>query len=402
MSEMLEYPALRSLLLEHSRPVETETVSLDESRGRVLAEDRKARFPIPDFPKSPYDGYAFRAADTAGASREHPVTLAIVEEIPAGSFPTKSVTAETAAKILTGAPIPEGADAVIPFEKTEFTEGTVTLFAPMRAGDNLIRIGEDVDANTVLARCGDRIDAGTAASLACQGIAEVRVYRRPLVGVISTGSELREPGEDRAPGQIYNSNRYSIQFALEEAGCRTKYLGLAGDVTETIAEQMEQALKECDAVVLTGGVSVGDYDLTPDAMERIGASILARGCAIKPGMACAFAEKDGKLICGLSGNPASSMTSFYACVLPAVLRLCGRNNPVPAEIDLTLTNGFPKPSRMTRLLRGKLDAATGFFYPADRQGNVAISSLIGCNAMAVIPAGSGPIPTGTRVKGFLI
>ena len=152
MSEMLEYPALRSLLLEHSRPVETETVSLDESRGRVLAEDRKARFPIPDFPKSPYDGYAFRAADTAGASREHPVTLAIVEEIPAGSFPTKSVTAGTAAKILTGAPIPEGADAVIPFEKTEFTEGTVTLFAPMRAGDNLIRIGEDVDADTVLAR----------------------------------------------------------------------------------------------------------------------------------------------------------------------------------------------------------------------------------------------------------
>ena len=230
----------------------------------------------------------------------------------------------------------------------------------------------------------------------------MRVYRRPLVGVISTGSELREPGEDRAPGQIYNSNRYSIQFALEEAGCRTKYLGLAGDVMETIAEQMEQALKECDAVVLTGGVSVGDYDLTPDAMERIGASVLARGCAIKPGMACAFAEKDGKLICGLSGNPASSMTSFDACVLPAVLRLCGRNNPVPAEIDLTLTTGFPKSSRMTRLLRGKLDAATGFFYPADRQGNVAISSLIGCNAMAVIPAGSGPIPTGTRVKGFLI
>ena len=400
MSEMLEYPEIRRILLEHSRPVEWETVALDESRGRVLAEDVRALFPIPDFRKSPYDGYAFRAEDTENASRETPVTLEILEEIPAGSFPTKEVTAGTAVKILTGAPIPVGADAVIPFEKTEFTERQVTLFAPMKAGDNIIRIGEDVDEDTLLAKRGSEVDLGIASSLACQGIDAVRVYRRPLVGLISTGSELREPGEIRDPGQIYNSNRYTFRFALEQCGCRTKYLGLAGDDTEKIAALIEQALSDCDAVVLTGGVSVGDYDLTPAAMERIGAALLARGCAIKPGMACAFAEKNGKLIFGLSGNPASSITSFYTVVQPVIRTLCGHSNPIPAEIDLILADGFPKRSPMTRLLRGRLDPETGRFYPADRQGNVVISSMIGCNAMAVIPKGSPAVAAGARVKGF--
>ena len=402
MSEMLEYPVIRRLLLEYSRPVDRETVALDESRGRILAEDVRAQLAIPDFRKSPYDGYAFRAEDTAEASRENPVMLEILEEIPAGSFPTKEVTAGTAVKILTGAPIPAGADAVIPFEKTEFTERQVTLFTPMKAGDNIIRIGEDVDEGTLLAGCGSVVDLGVAGALACQGMDAVRVYRRPLVGLISTGSELREPGEVRNPGQIYNSNRYSIQFALEQTGCRTKYLGLAGDETEKIADLIEQALAQCDAVVLTGGVSVGDYDLTPAAMEHIGARILARGCAIKPGMACAFAEKNGKLIYGLSGNPASSITSFYAVVQPAIRKLCGLSEPIPAQIDLILADGFPKPSPTTRLLRGAMDPGTGRFYPADRQGNVAISSMIGCNAMAVIPKGSPAIAAGTSVKGFLV
>ena len=402
MKELLGYTDIRTILLDRCTPVETETVALEESRGRILARDERALFPIPDFSKSPYDGYALRAADTAQASRETPVTLEILEEVPAGHFPTKTVVEGTAVKILTGAPIPEGADVVIPFEKTEFTDRTVTVFAPLRSGDNLIRVGEDVDAGTLLARRGSRIDLGVASALACQGVAQVQVYRRPVVGILSTGTELREPGESREKGQIYNSNRFSLQFALEEAGCQTRYLGMAGDETDRIAGLLEEALPHCDAVVITGGVSVGDYDLTPDAMEQIGARILARGCAIKPGMACAFAQRDGKLLYGLSGNPASSITSFYAMVLPAIRRLCGRTDPIPAEIEMILAEGFQKPARMTRLLRGVLDLGTGRFYPADRQGNVAISSMIGCNAMAVIPRGSGPVEAGTRVKGFLL
>ena len=404
MKHNLGYKEVRQLLLERCRTVGTETVALEASRGRVLAEDQKALFSIPDFEKSPYDGYALRAEDTAGASAEAPVTLTIVEEVPAGAFPTKAVTEGTAVKILTGAPIPQGADVVVPFERTKFTERTVTLFAPLKRRDNIVRIGEDVDAGTLLARRGDRVDLGIASSLACQGIREVPVYRRPLVGLIATGTELCEPGEARAPGQIYNSNRYSIQFALEEAGCAVRYLGLAGDETEKIAGCMEEALTDCDAVVLTGGVSVGDYDLTPAAMERIGADILGRGCAIKPGMACAFAEKNGKLLLGLSGNPASSVTTFYAAVLPVIRRLCGESQSIPPEVDMTLVDGFGKASRCTRLLRGFLDMSSGEgrFYPADRQGNVAISSMIGCNAMAIIPQGSGPVEAGTRVKGFLL
>ena len=400
MSEILRYEEIRRLLLEKTVPAGTETVALDQSRGRVLAEEVKAVLSIPDFEKSPYDGYALRAEDTAEASKEHPVTLTILEEVPAGSFPTKIVTQGTAVKILTGAPIPRGADVVVPFERTEFTDTTVTLSAPLRSRDNVIRIGEDVDAGTLLAKAGQVVDLGVASALACQGIPAVKVYKKPVIGLISTGSELAEPGEKRAPGQIYNSNRCSIQFALEEAGCEVNYLGLAGDETETIAACMASALRDCDAVVLTGGVSVGDYDLTPAAMEHIGAQILARGCAMKPGMACAFGEKDGKLLYGLSGNPASSITSFYAVVLPSIRKLCGRLDPIPAVIDMVLTRGFPKGSPIDRLLRGVLDA--GKFYPADRQGNVAISSMIGCNAMAVIPGGSGPVEAGTSVKGFLL
>ena len=402
MSEISGYREIRRILLEKTVPAGTGTVALDKSRGRVLAEDVKAVLSIPDFEKSPYDGYALRAGDTVAASKENPVTLTILEEVPAGSFPTKTVTQGTAVKILTGAPIPEGADVVVPFERTQFTDTAVTLSAPLRSRDNIIRIGEDVDAGTLLARAGQVVDLGVASSLACQGIPEVKVYKRPVIGLISTGSELAEPGEARNPGQIYNSNRYSIQFALEEAGCEVKYLGLAGDETETIAQGMAAALPDCDAVVLTGGVSVGDYDLTPAAMEAIGAEILARGCAMKPGMACAFGLKDGKLLYGLSGNPASSITSFYAVVLPSLRKLCGKLEPIPAEIDMVLTKGFPKGSPIDRMLRGVLDAGTGKFYPADRQGNVAISSMIGCNAMAVIPGGSGPVEAGASVKGFLL
>ena len=402
MREIMEYARIRQLLLDRCSPVEIEETALEESRGRVLGEDIRAVLSIPDLEKSPYDGYALRAEDTKNAAKENPVTLTILEEVPAGAFPSKTVTPGTAVKILTGAPIPQGADVVVPFERTEFTDTAVTVTAPLRSGDNIVRIGEDVDAGTVLARKGDGVDLGVAGALACQGMDRVKVYRRPVIGLISTGTELAEPGQARKPGQIYNSNRFSIQFALEDTGCQVRYLGLAGDETETIAAVMEQGLRTCDALVLTGGVSVGDYDLTPAAMEAVGAEILARGCAMKPGMACAFAQREEKLIFGLSGNPASSITGFYAVVQPVLRKLCGRNRPVPEEIPMTLTKGFPKGSPVTRLLRGILDPGTGKFSPVDRQGNVAISSMIGCNAMAVIPGGSGPVETGISVKGFLL
>ena len=372
--------------------------------GRVLAEDLIAAEDVPAFDRSPYDGYAFRAADLAGAGKQTPVTLTVTEEIPAGSVPTQPVTPGKCAKILTGAPIPAGADAVINYEATEFTDQTATFFAPVAPGSNIVRAGDDVKRGAVLLRRGDRIDAGAAGTLAAQGAALVRVYRVPRVAVLSTGSELVEAGTQPAPGQIRNSNAHTLSAALSRAGCEPVYLGIAPDSAEGIAELLERGLSDCDAVVCTGGVSVGDYDLTPDAMERVGAEMLFRGVALKPGMACAYAIRDGKLLCGLSGNPASSLTNFYVVALPALRALCGLREPLLPEIALTLEGGFSKPSPGDRVLRGRLDLTDGTarLRLTGGQSNGVLSSAIGCDALAVIPAGSGPIAPGTLLKGYLI
>ena len=402
--EILSYPAARELLLRRVGPPETECVPLDACLGRVLAQDLVAAENVPAFDRSPYDGYAFRAADLAGASPETPVTLRITEEIPAGATPTLPVTPGACAKILTGAPIPDGADTVLNFELTEFTETSVRFFAPVERGSNIVRVGEDVRAGTVLLRRGEEIDAGAAGTLAAQGVSRPCVYRTPRVAVLSTGSELVEADAVPAPGKIRNSNAHTLSAALRRCGAEPVYLGIAPDSAEGIAALLEQGLQTCDAVLTTGGVSVGDYDLTPDAMERVGAEMLFRGVDLKPGMACAYGIRDGKPIFGLSGNPASSLINFYMIALPVLRALRGLAQPLPEEITLTLADGFRKPSRGTRILRGRLDLrdGTALLRLGGRQGNAVLSSAIGCDALAVVPAGSGPLAPGTKLKGFLL
>ena len=404
MKETMEFADARDLLLGRVAPLGAERVALDDCAGRVLADDLIAAENIPPFDRSPYDGYAFRAQDTQDASREQPVTLAILEEIPAGAVPTREIVPGTAAKILTGAPIPQGADCVCMYEKTAFTRETVTLFAPMQPGENVVRAGEDVKKGAVLAHRGDVIDTGIAGTLCAQGEVQPQVYRRLRVGIVSTGNEVVEAETAPPPGKIRNSNRHALAAALKKEGMEPVYLGLAGDETLNIARLIEQGLSACDAVLLTGGVSVGDYDLTPAAMESAGIELLVRGVSLKPGMACAYGVKDGKPVCGLSGNPASALTNFYCIALPVLRKLAGRNEPIPPQITVTLRNGFDKKSRGTRVLRGRLDLSdgtVGMILPED-QGNVVLSSTIGCNVMAIVPAGSGALPAGTVLKGFVL
>ena len=404
MNHSLSFEEARSLLLEKAQSVGAETLPLEACGGHVLHKTVTAPYSVPPFDRSPYDGYAFRAADSAGASRETPVTLHVLEEVAAGSVPRCAVTEGTAVRIMTGAPIPEGADAVVMFEKTEFTEKTVTLFEAAKPGDNVVLAGEDVRAGDVLAQAGSLIDAGTLGTLASQGFASLEVFRKPRVGVISTGSELIEPGELPQSGKIYNSNRYTFTALLAEAGCEPQYLGSAGDSTETIAALLREGVRTCDAVLLTGGVSVGDFDLTPAAMEACGAEVFFRAVDLKPGMACCYGISEGKLICALSGNPASAMTNYYAVALPALRRLCGLHSCLPRELTVTLLGGFQKKSPVTRLLRGTLELSGGEvgMTLSREQGNAVLSSAIGCDAMAIVPAGSGPLAPGTKLKGFML
>ena len=397
------YPEARDALLRRVRPTEPERVPLDLALGRILAEDLVAAEDIPGFDRTAYDGYAFRAEDIAGAAPDAGVTLRITEEIPAGATPTKEVTPGACAKVLTGAPIPPGADTVINYEVTEFTAETVTFFAPVPRGSNVVRAGEDVRRGAVLARQGDAIDPGTVGTLAAQGVTEPLVYRRPRVAVLSTGSELVDAAETPGPGQIRNTNAHTLSAALRRLGAEPVYLGIAVDTAEGIAALLEQGLRDCDAVLSTGGVSVGDYDLTPEAMDRVGVETLIRGVSLKPGMACAYGLRGGKLVCALSGNPASCVVNFYTVALPALRALCGCRAPIPEELTFTLSGGFPKTSKVTRVLRGALDLrdGTALFRPA-RQGNVVLSSTIGCDAFAIVPGGSGALEPGTKLKGFLL
>lgn len=399
-----DYTTARDLLFDLAHPVETELLPLEQCAGRILAEALLASENVPPFDRSAYDGYTFRAEDVATASEEAPVTLQVLEEIPAGSTPTKEITQGTASKILTGAPIPQGANVVIKYELTKFTEDSVTLFAPVKAGANIVGIGEDVKAGTVLAAAGRFIDAGLMGTLAAQGKAQPLVYKKPIIGIISTGSELVDVKDDCAPGKIRNSNRYTLTSALTSIGCDARFLGLAGDRTEDIAVLIKDHIDECDAILLTGGVSVGDYDLTPDAMQMAGAEILLQHIRMKPGMACCFGTLKGKLICGLSGNPASAATTYYAVVQPALRKLTGRTDAMPEEFTVELAEEFKRKSPIDRFLRGKLLLSGGKIRISicAEQGNAVLSSMIGCDIMALIPGGSGPLPAGTPLKAILL
>ncbi len=404
MEHILSYEEARDLLISHVSPIGTESIPLGDCGGRILGEDVYARFSVPQFDRSPYDGYAFCAQDSETASKEQPVTLKITEEIPAGEVAKIPVETGYAAKILTGAMIPKGADVVVPFEVTKFTKDTVTIFREYKSGRNIVRCGEDVKAGEVIADCGFKIDAGLSGILASQNVGEVSVYRIPKVGIISTGSELLEVGSEAVPGKIYNSNQYMLSTAVKKLGCEAIVFGNAKDNVEAISEKITEALTVCDVLLLTGGVSVGDYDLTPEAMEKCGAKILFRHVAMKPGMACAYGVKDKKLICGLSGNPAAAITNYYAVAMPAIKKICGYKDFISKEIKINLLDNYEKKSKCDRLLRGKLELTDGTVgvHISGAQGNVILKSTIGCDAIAVIPAGSGPVSKGTQLKGFLI
>lgn len=447
MIEKGDYRQVRDVLLASVVPVETEKIPLEESAGRILARDISAKEDVPSFARSPYDGYAFRAADTAAASVDQPVTLRVIDYIPAGEMPRRPVTAGTAAHLMTGAPVPEGADAILPFEKTLFTEESVTILEPVSPGSNIVRAGEDIRKGSILGRTGTRIDAGLAGTLAGQGIFRPRVYRVVRVGVISTGTELLEEGDPPAPGKIYNTNRYSLQTACAQAGCRTVYLGTSRDEKELIRGMLREALKTCDAVVLSGGVSVGDFDCTPAAMEEAGVTMLARGAALKPGMAGAYGifnrgrqdtpygnnpesvcdGIDTNTVCdgintntvcdgintesvcdsipvfALSGNPAACMTAFYAIALPVLKKRMGLTDILPTTVQVRLTKDYQRKNQSARLLRGKIDfsAVRQEMTVFEKQGNQMLSSLAGSNAFALIPA-DACARAGDSVEAFLL
>ena len=395
---------VREKLLSYIKPLEKEECMLKECLGRVLAQEVTAKMNVPPFSRSAYDGYALRARDTEQASAENPVSFKILEELRAGEMPHDPVTKQEAVKLLTGAAIPPGADAVIKYEVTKYTKKQVTIYEPLKSGSNIIKEGEDIRQGRRLAGQGEVIDPGLVGTLASQNIGSVIVYRVPKIGILSTGKELLKVGAKAEPGKIYDSNQYSLSAAVINLGCSPVILGMAADDPKGIAQKLEQGLTCCDLLIVTGGVSAGDYDLTPKAMEMTGLQLLQKGVDLKPGMACAYGIKEGKMVCALSGNPAAAITNFHVLVSPVIRKLKGERTYLREEFSVRLLDSFPKNSPGTRILRGKLEISNcqaGIRIPKD-QGNAVLSSTIGNNLYAIVEAGSGPLEEGSILKGFLI
>lgn len=394
----------QALLLALPVCLQTERVPLAQATGRVLAGDVFSRIAVPPFDKSPYDGYALRGEDTAGASRENPVTLRLTEELPAGTAPRVPVGSGQAAKILTGAPIPPGANVTVKYESTSFTDETVTIFAPLTPDTDIVRAGEDVAPGELLATDGTRIDPAICALLAGQGMDEATVYRRPRVFLLATGSELCRPGQPLAPAKIYDTNTALLTGYLQCLGAEVTDGGLTPDDPDAIADAVAAAMTEFDLVITTGGASVGDYDYSVRTAEALGANILFWKTAMKPGGSIVAAEKDGRVLLGLSGNPGAAVIGLQRVAMPYLKKLCGLRAVEPERFEAYLAHDFRKKSPALRMVRGhvKLEGGRVLFCAHDGQGNGAVRSLSGCDAFGEIPAGSPPLPAGTKIQVYRI
>lgn len=392
----------QTILLANSKPVGLEFVDLQDSLGRVVGEDIISRENIPPFARSPYDGYAFRSADTLEAAKDHPIILEVIEEVPAGYAPTKIVSSGKTVKILTGAPIPGGADAVAKYEETEINGNLVAIFTPFQAGENVVPAGEDIAESEIIAAQGTVVSPPVLGLMAASGITEVPVFKRPRIAIISTGDELLDISEPLRPGMIRNSNSYTLAAYCREIGAEPIILAPARDKIEEVGTRIERGLADADMVITTGGVSVGDYDVVAEAIDFIGAETLYWKIEIKPGSPNLAAVKDGKIILALSGSPAAALVIFHLIGIGFIKKLAGRSEYLPERCAVILKSNFRKSSPRRRFLRGKLVVENGTTYMeiTGQQGNGVLRSLVGCDLLAEIPAGSGPQPAGATLMAY--
>jgi putative molybdopterin biosynthesis protein len=341
------------------KPVGKEAVPLEHAYNRVLAEDVVAPIAVPPFNRSTVDGYAVRAQDTFGADEDSPITLKLRGRVKVGEPPKVIIEKGMAAKIVTGAVLPEGADAVVMFENTVEKEGLVMVYTSVSKGDNVMKAGSDISKGEAVLKKGWALTAYEIGVLAALGITKIKVYRRPRVAVISTGAEIIEPGKPLSTGKIYDINAYALGAAVLECGSEPLNLGIVEDESHKIEEALKKALSTADLVITSGGVSVGPTDIIPKVLNTMGKpGVIVCGIAIKPGKPATIAVIDGKPIFSLPGNPASALLVFHLFVRPILLGMAGRPMEQPKTLRaLAATRMFAARGRRTfvtvRLTRDK-------------------------------------------------
>jgi molybdopterin molybdotransferase len=388
-----------SEVLAAIRPLPPLDVVLLEAGGTVLAEDITSSVDLPQFDNSAMDGYAVRADDVAGASESSPVTLSVVGDIAAGDAEAHGIRAGLCARIMTGAPVPAGADAIIPVEWTDGGAVKVVIRGSTPAGKYIRRSGEDVTSGQTVLREGTRLGAAQIGMLAAVGRARVLVRPRPRVVVLSTGSELVDPGRTIGPGQIWDSNGYALTAAATEAGAVGFRQGVVDDDPRRVLDTIEEQLGFADLVITSGGVSMGARDVVKEVLSGLGTMSFDK-VAMRPGKPQGFGMLDGRTpVFTLPGNPVSAYVSFQVFVRPALRALQGLPpDPVPTVVA-RLSSPVRSPSGLRHYLRGALEYRDAEYHvtPAEAQGSHHVFALASSNCLIVVPDDVTELAAGDQV-----
>ena len=402
---MIPLEEAQNFVLGEVQPLSAKALKIVDSRGRVTAESVTSSESVPPFDNTAVDGFAVLASDTHGATEESPVYLAVLESIAAGSAPTAQIESGKCSKIMTGAPMPIGADAVVMVEWTDQGENQkiVHITREVSQGDHVRRAGEDLLPNDLVIPKGKLLNPAHLGLLASLGIYEIKTVQKPKVAIFSTGDELVEGSQELKPGQIRDSNRFSLLALLEKDGFEAIDLGLIADNEEIIETTIEEAAKTSDAIITTGGVSMGDFDFVKVVLDRIG-DMRWMQIAIKPAKPFAFGLVNKIPVFGLPGNPVSSMVSYELLAKPALKKMMGLTDLLPTYFWGEAQEQFRRKSdgktHFVRVIVSS-DTAPPLIKSAGNQGSHQLTGMAEANALAVIPDGEGVEP-GLPVQFFFL
>lgn len=393
----------REILLPLVQVLPIEKTELARSYGRILAEALYAKSDFPPFDRSPLDGYAVVAAEVERASAEQPVILRQIDNVPAGSVSGKIVRQGTACRIMTGAPLPDGATGVVRLENTKVVDDQVYVLDGRETARQICLQGEEISIDEELLAPGVKIGFGAMGMLALNGEAMPAVYRQPRVALLATGSEIISVEKPLAPGKIHNSNSYMLAGQVIDAGSQPVILPNVPDEREAITAGLQEA-EQYDIVITTGGASVGDRDLIADVFRSFGVNIFFERVEMKPGMPVVAGVKGEKLFIGLSGNPAAASISFEQIIRPLLLKMGGRKIWYRPQVQAQLAVPFKKSTGAKRFVWASWRQEKGqlFVEPSAMQGNGMLKSAIAANSLMIIPANSPPLPVGTEVSVMLL
>ncbi len=396
---MISLEEALEIVLREIEPLDIIEVSLSEAFGTVLAEDVYSDLDIPPFNKSAMDGYAVRSADLVDA----PATLSVLATVAAGTTHRGAARKGQCVRIMTGAPVPEGFDAVVMFEETEERESEVLFTRNVKQGQNICAQGEDVRAGERVLMRGSLVRGPEIAVLASVGHVRCRVYRRPVVSVLPTGSEIVEPDEPVGEGRIRNSNGPMLTGLAASLGADVRYLGIGSDSEEELRKLVEAGLKT-DMLLISGGVSMGDYDLIPATLRASGADIKLHRVRIKPGKPLLFAKRGGCVIVGIPGNPVSNFTTFNVFIKPALYRMMGRSSYAPRFVDARLNHDLQKRGDRAHLMPSvyRLEENVYEVKALKLNGSADIIGCAGCNCLLFVDEGEQNLRRGDKVPILLI